>query len=141
MIRHETIGCDAYPSPVVDRGQNLLTHGKIVGLVKQRKSTDSVVGHMIGKVSGALYRFGLPKQQRSNRGNLPVAKLPDPPIAKQTDYPEYDQLCKDKQPGSRPQERSRTNNEADRQATQKGPDRWPHLPQGVDTRDGDRRTK
>ena len=102
MIRHEAIGCDAYPSPVVGLGQNLLKRGVVGGLVKQRESTDSAVEHMIGKVSGDLSRFRLPKQQRTDHCNLTLAKLPDPPIAKQADHPEHDQLGKDEQPGSRP---------------------------------------
>lgn len=102
MIRHETIACNAYPSPVVGLGQNLLNRGVVGGLLKQRESTDSAVEHMIGKVSGDLSRFRLPKQQRTDHCNLTLAKLPDPPIAKQTDHPEHDQLGKDEKPGSRP---------------------------------------
>jgi len=63
VIRHEAIGCDAYPSPVAGLGQNLLTRGVAGGLVKQRESTGSAVEHMIGKVSGDLFGFRLPKQQ------------------------------------------------------------------------------
>jgi hypothetical protein len=101
-IRHETIACNAYPSPVVGLGQNLLNLGVVDGLVKRRESTDSAVEHMIGKVSGDLYGFRLPKQQRTDHCNLTLAELPDPPIAKQANHPEQDELCKNEQPGSRP---------------------------------------
>ena len=62
-IRHETIACDACLSPVVGLGQNLLKHGAVGGLVKQRESTDLAVESMIGKVSGDLHGFRLAKQQ------------------------------------------------------------------------------
>jgi len=42
VIRHEVIGYNAYPSPVVDFGQDLFKPGIVSGLVKQRESTDSV---------------------------------------------------------------------------------------------------
>ncbi len=61
MIWHEAID-DAYPSPIVDLSQNLLRHGVVVGLAKQRESTDLAIEHMVGKVSGDLYGFRLPKQ-------------------------------------------------------------------------------
>lgn len=63
VIRHEAIGRDAYPSPVVGLGQNLLKHGAVGGLVKQRGSTDSAVEHMIGKVSDDLDGFRFPTQE------------------------------------------------------------------------------
>ena len=53
MIRLEATGRDAYSSPVVGLGQNLLKRGVVGGLVKQRESTDSAVEHMIGKVSSS----------------------------------------------------------------------------------------
>lgn len=62
-IRHEAIGRDAYPSPTAGLGENLLNHGAVGGLVKQRESTDSAVEHMIGKVSGDLYGFRFPTQE------------------------------------------------------------------------------
>src|SRR5262245_21697375 len=98
VIRHEAIACDAYPSPVVDQGQHFLTHGVVVSVVKQRESTDAVVEHMIGMVSGDLYGFRLPQQERTDHCNLTLAKLPDPSIAKQTDYPKHEQFHKDEQP-------------------------------------------
>jgi hypothetical protein len=50
-------GCDEYPSPVVGLGRNLLKRGVVGGLGKQRESTDSMVEHMMSKVSGDLYGF------------------------------------------------------------------------------------
>lgn len=91
MIRHEA----AYPSPAVSLGRNLFNRDGVGGLLEPRKSTESTVERLIGKVSGDPKGFHLPKQQRTDHGNLTSAKLPDPPIAKQTDRPEHDQLCKD----------------------------------------------
>jgi len=53
VIRHEAIGRDAYVSPVVGLGQNLLKGGVVRGLFKQWESTDSAVEHMIDKVSSS----------------------------------------------------------------------------------------
>ena len=63
MIRHEAIGRDTYSSPVGGLGQNLLKRGIVGGLLKRRESADSADEHMMGKVSGDLHGFRLPKQQ------------------------------------------------------------------------------
>ncbi len=95
MIRQEATGCDGYPTPVVSLGRSLFNRDGVGGLLKQRESTDSAVELMIGKVSGDPMGFHLLKQQPTDHGNLPLAKLPDPLIAMQADRPEHDQLCKD----------------------------------------------
>ena len=43
MIRHATIACNGYLSPVVGPGKKFLTRGVVGGRLKQRESTDSVV--------------------------------------------------------------------------------------------------
>ena len=58
MIRHQTIGRDAYSGPVVGLSQNLLKCGVVSRLVKQREPPDTAVEDMIGEVSGSGERKG-----------------------------------------------------------------------------------
>jgi hypothetical protein len=77
-------GCFAYAIPIVGIGRrNLLKRGVVGGRGKQRESTDSMVEHMMGKVSGDLYWVSLPKQERTDYCYLILANFPDLLIAKQ----------------------------------------------------------
>jgi hypothetical protein len=53
VIRHQAIGCDAYPGLGVGLSQNLLKCGVVSRLVKQRESSDSAVEDMIGEFSSS----------------------------------------------------------------------------------------
>ena len=53
MIRHQAIGRDAYPGPVVGLSQNLLKRGVVRGLIKQRESSNSAVEDMLGEISSS----------------------------------------------------------------------------------------
>ena len=78
MIRHQAIGRDAYPGPVVGLSQNLLTRGVVRGRIKQRESSNSAVEDMIGEISSretwtAWHAHLLPKPSSSCH-----EKTPDP---------------------------------------------------------------
>jgi hypothetical protein len=51
VIRHQAIGCDAYPGLGVGLSQNLLKRGVVSGFLKQWESSDSAVEDMIGEVT------------------------------------------------------------------------------------------
>ena len=52
-IRHQAIGRDADPGPVVGLSQNLLTRGVVRGRIKQRESSNLAVEDMLGEISSS----------------------------------------------------------------------------------------
>jgi len=86
VIRHQAIGRDAVPGPVVGLSQNLLKRGVGRGRIKQRESSNSVVDDMIGEISSretwtAWHADLLPKPSRACQEKTPDPFSVPPPAA------------------------------------------------------------